>query len=167
MTFGGYSLVALNRREQIVPTHATEFESSRCGEGIMSNPHHFAIPGLGAFGKPASGLNNRGGPERRGRLLFWVTHLEAGNRSLRPSFRRMLVATGRLTRTKVERPASGVSAPRIKHSGMTSQTFIRRSKRSLLGAVEKAFVKGATPLSPLVRGAFLPPPRRGASPLPP
>ena len=35
------------------------------------------------------------------------------------------------------------------------------------GAVEKAFVKGSTPLSPLVRGAFLPPPRRGASPLPP
>ena len=37
-----------------------------------------------------------------------------------------------------------------------------RSCQTLLpGAVEKAFLKGATPLSPLVRGAFLPPPCQG------
>ena len=55
-----------------LPTHATEFESSRCGQGIMSNPHLFAIPGLGAFGKPASGLNNRGGPEQGAAFCLWV-----------------------------------------------------------------------------------------------
>ena len=60
-------------------------------------------PGLGAFGKPASGLNNRGGPEQG--AAFCLRVREECRRSLRPSFRRMLVATGRLTRTKVERPA--------------------------------------------------------------
>ena len=38
----------------------------------MSNPHLFAIPGLGAFGKPASGLNNRGGPEQGAAFCLWV-----------------------------------------------------------------------------------------------
>ena len=40
-------------------------------------------------------------------------------------------------------------------------------KRSFIGAVEKAFVKGATPLSPLVRGVKAMPPDEGVEEKPP
>ena len=44
---------------------------------------------------------------------------------------------------------------------------LKMSNRSLLGAVEKAFVKGATPLSPLVRGVKAMPPDEGVEEKPP
>ena len=54
-------------------------------------------------------------------------------------------------------PATSMKHP--ERGGILHSPGFRES--SFLGAVEKAFVKGATPLSPLVRGAFLPTPSSG------